>query len=164
MSAAVHERALDVLEGLYGLAGAELRALLVLAFELVPPPLPDHALARTAYMELGRFLDARSARPAPVRPAVRIGEASVQIVDEVADWNADLLVVGTHGRRGLPRLWLGSVAEACIRDAPCSVLAIPPMPRRRRWRPFTASRSPTQRRFRRNPRRIGRMAPGPSAE
>ena len=49
-------------------------------------------------------------------------------MDEVADWNADLLVLGTHGRHGLPRLWLGSVAEACIRDAQCSVLAIPPMP------------------------------------
>lgn len=129
MSAAVHERALDVLEGLYGLDGVELRALLVLAFGMVPPPLPDDALARTAYAELGRFLAARGARPAPVRPAVRIGEAPVQIVDEVADWNADLLVVGTHGRHGLPRLWLGSVAEACIRDAPCSVLAIPPVPR-----------------------------------
>lgn len=128
MSAAVHERALDVLEGLYGLAGTELRALLVLAFGTVPPPLPDDALARTAFAELGRFLDARDARPAQVKPAVRIGEAPVQILDEVADWNADLLVVGTHGRRGLPRLWLGSVAEACIRDAPCSVLAIPPMP------------------------------------
>lgn len=128
MSAAVHERALDVLEGLYGLAGTELRALLVLAFGLVPPPLPQDALSRTAYAELGRFLDARSARAAPVRPAVRIGEAPGQILDEVADWNADLLVVGTHGRHGLPRLWLGSVAEACIRDAPCSVLAIPPMP------------------------------------
>jgi nucleotide-binding universal stress UspA family protein len=129
MSAAVHERALDVLEGLYGLAGTELRALLVLAFGLVPPPLPDDALARTAYAELGRFLDARNARPAPVRPAVRVGEAPVQILDEVADWNADLLMVGTHGRHGLSRLWLGSVAEACIRDAPCSVLAIPPLPR-----------------------------------
>ena len=128
MSAAVHERALDVLEGLYGLQGMELRALLVLAFGLVPPPLPQDALARTAYAELHRFLDARDARPVPVRPAVRVGEAPVQIVDEVADWNADLLVVGTHGRHGLPRLWLGSVAEACIRDAPCSVLAIPPMP------------------------------------
>jgi universal stress protein E len=128
LSAAAHERALDVLEGLYRLDGVELRALLVLAFGMVPPPLPHEALARTAYAELGRFLAARGARPAQVQPAVRIGEASAQIVDEVAGWNADLLVVGTHGRHGLPRLWLGSVAEACIRDAQCSVLAIPPMP------------------------------------
>ncbi|HEU0079034.1 MAG TPA: universal stress protein, partial [Longimicrobiaceae bacterium] len=47
-------------------------------------------------------------------------------VSEATEWNADLLVVGTHGRHGLPRVWLGSVAEACIRDAPCSVLAVPP--------------------------------------
>jgi universal stress protein E len=127
MSAAVHERALDVLDGTFGLDGMELRALLVLAFGLVPPPLPPDALRRAAHAELDRFLRERRARVAPVRPAVRIGEPAVQIVDEVADWNADLLVVGTHGRRGLPRMWLGSVAEACIRDTPCSILAIPPV-------------------------------------
>ncbi|WP_412061952.1 universal stress protein [Rubrivirga sp. IMCC45206] len=38
---------------------------------------------------------------------------------------AGLLVVGTHGRSGLRRLLLGSVAEACIASAPCPVLAVP---------------------------------------
>lgn len=127
MSGAVHERALDVIDALYGLDGMELRSLLVLAFGLVPPPLPEHALRKTAYVELDRFLRERRARACAVRPAVRIGEPAVQIVDEVADWNADLLVVGTHARHGLPRMWLGSVAEACIRDTPCSILAIPPI-------------------------------------
>jgi nucleotide-binding universal stress UspA family protein len=127
MSAAVHETALDVLDAMYGLHGMELRSLLVLAFGLVPPPLPHDALRRAARTELDRFLRERRARESQVRPAVRIGEAGVEIVDEVADWNADLLVVGTHARHGLPRMWLGSVAEACIRDSPCSILAIPPV-------------------------------------
>lgn len=127
MSGAVHEAALDMIDALYGLEGMELRELLVLAFGLVPPPLPQDALQRTAYGELDRFLLQRRARVSPVRPAVRIGEPAVQIVDEVADWNADLLVVGTHAHHGLPRMWLGSVAEACIRDSPCSILAIPPV-------------------------------------
>jgi nucleotide-binding universal stress UspA family protein len=37
---------------------------------------------------------------------------------------ADLMVVGTHGRRGLSRLAFGSVAEAVVRTAPCSVLTV----------------------------------------
>lgn len=44
------------------------------------------------------------------------------LTDTAADRHADLIVVGSHGRRGLRRLVLGSVAEATIRHAPCSVL------------------------------------------
>jgi nucleotide-binding universal stress UspA family protein len=40
------------------------------------------------------------------------------------DWNADLLVAGTHGRRGVSRLLLGSVAERIVRVAPCPLLLI----------------------------------------
>jgi nucleotide-binding universal stress UspA family protein len=43
-----------------------------------------------------------------------------------ADLEADLVVVGTHGRRGLTRLILGSVAEATTRLAPCPVLVVRP--------------------------------------
>jgi nucleotide-binding universal stress UspA family protein len=40
----------------------------------------------------------------------------------------DLIVMGTHGRTGVERLLLGSVAEKVLRDAPCSVLVVK-MPR-----------------------------------
>lgn len=43
------------------------------------------------------------------------------IVDEAKAWEADLIVLGSHGRRGLDRLLLGSVAEAVAHHAPCSV-------------------------------------------
>ena len=39
---------------------------------------------------------------------------------------ADAIIVGTHGRRGLDRFLLGSVAEAVVRSAPCSVLTVKP--------------------------------------
>jgi hypothetical protein len=42
------------------------------------------------------------------------------------DVEADLVVVGTHGRRGLTRLMLGSVAEGTVRLAPCPVLVVRP--------------------------------------
>ncbi|HET6762414.1 MAG TPA: universal stress protein, partial [Longimicrobiaceae bacterium] len=58
--------------------------------------------------------------------AVRVGEPADEILAEAAQWQADLVVMGTHGRRGLPRLLLGSVAETVIRRAHSSVLVIPP--------------------------------------
>ena len=43
------------------------------------------------------------------------------IVDAARSWKADVIVMGSHGRRGLDRLLLGSVAESVVRHAPCSV-------------------------------------------
>ncbi len=44
------------------------------------------------------------------------------IAKAARDFEVDLVVVGSHGRTGLARLWLGSVAEKTLRAAPCSVL------------------------------------------
>jgi nucleotide-binding universal stress UspA family protein len=46
------------------------------------------------------------------------------IANEARRWNADLIVVGTHGRRGVGRLLLGSGAEQIIRLAPTHVLVV----------------------------------------
>ncbi|HYR09996.1 MAG TPA: universal stress protein [Longimicrobium sp.] len=127
LSASVQERALDVVEALYGADSTQLRSLLVLTLGVMPPQFPEGSLQRAAGGELDRFLLRRRARPNPVQPAVRVGNAAAEIVDEAHDWNADLLVVGTHARHGVSRVLLGSVAEVCIRDAPCSVLAVPPV-------------------------------------
>jgi len=43
------------------------------------------------------------------------------IVDEARRWKADLIVIGSHGRHGLDRLLVGSVAEGVLRHAPCGV-------------------------------------------
>jgi nucleotide-binding universal stress UspA family protein len=50
-----------------------------------------------------------------------------EVVDQIAKRiGADLIVMGTHGRRGVKRVLLGSVAEAIVRTAPCPVLTIRP--------------------------------------
>ena len=43
------------------------------------------------------------------------------IVDEARAWKPDLIMMGSHGRHGLNRLLLGSVAEAVLRHAPCAI-------------------------------------------
>lgn len=50
------------------------------------------------------------------------------LISETASaWQADLIVTGTHGRRGLDRLLLGSVAEGILRTARTPVLLLPPV-------------------------------------
>jgi nucleotide-binding universal stress UspA family protein len=52
------------------------------------------------------------------------GNAKAAIVEEARQWNAGLVVVGSHGRQGLTRMMVGSVAEAVAAHAPCSVEVI----------------------------------------
>ena len=59
---------------------------------------------------------------APVR--YEIGDARTVIVDVAQTIGADMIVMGTHGRRGVSRFLLGSVAEAVVRTAPCPVLVV----------------------------------------
>lgn len=54
-------------------------------------------------------------------PGQRLGQT---VADEAASWNADLIVLGTHGRRGVGRVLLGSGAEQIIRMAPTAVLTV----------------------------------------
>lgn len=52
------------------------------------------------------------------------GRVAEAIVEEAKDWAADLIVLGTHGRRGFSRLFLGSVAENAVRIATTPVLLV----------------------------------------
>ena len=54
------------------------------------------------------------------------GAAADEIVHYAREHRHDLIVMGTHGRKGLVRMLLGSVAEAVIRRAPCPVLTVHP--------------------------------------
>ena len=71
------------------------------------------AVARQAAFELEASLIETAGRRVPVA-----------IVEEAKSWGADLIVVGTHRRRGLDRVLLGSVAEGVSRVAPISVLLV----------------------------------------
>ncbi len=55
------------------------------------------------------------------QPGQRLGQT---VADEAANWGADLVVVGAHGRRGVGRVLLGSGAEQIVRMAPVAVLTV----------------------------------------
>lgn len=102
---------------------------------VVPPNHDDLASMGTAEHacdELRRLVEAERAHHAhaegvrlqfSAQPGTQPAEA---IVTHAFAIHADVVVVGTHGRRGLDRLLMGSVAEAVARTAPCSVLTVKP--------------------------------------
>jgi nucleotide-binding universal stress UspA family protein len=49
------------------------------------------------------------------------GDAKAAILDEAEHWDADLIIIGTHGYNALERFWLGSVSRAVLSHAKCSV-------------------------------------------
>jgi nucleotide-binding universal stress UspA family protein len=57
----------------------------------------------------------------PYEHRLLAGDPASAIVELAEQENADLIVLGTHGRTGLARLLMGSVAEAIVRRAPCPV-------------------------------------------
>jgi nucleotide-binding universal stress UspA family protein len=62
----------------------------------------------------------------PVSRGVFAGRAAETITSEAVDSAADAIVMSTHGRGGLSRLWLGSVADRCVRSGVCPVLLVRP--------------------------------------
>jgi len=77
--------------------------------------------------ELKRFGLARPRAPLTFRVVSHavVDSPAHAIVQLAAHLNADLIVIGTHNRKGLDRLLLGSVAEGTVRSARCPVLVIP---------------------------------------
>ncbi|MBX3297919.1 MAG: universal stress protein [Acidobacteria bacterium] len=70
---------------------------------------------------LGRFPDGSIV----VSTEILAGTPAQQIVERAKDWDADLIVVGSHGRGFWGRM-LGSVSDGVVHHAPCSVLVVRP--------------------------------------
>jgi nucleotide-binding universal stress UspA family protein len=104
----------------------------------VMPELGTHALLPQQYEEdltkqleaqprIAEALRSQLARVAPHADAspdvfVELGSVYDQVLRRAEEWQADLIAVGTHGRTGLKRLLLGSVADQVVRAAHCHVL------------------------------------------
>jgi nucleotide-binding universal stress UspA family protein len=118
--------------------GAELVPLYVVDVPLLAYDAPgmDPSIARNAFLEEGERLKAETLAAMErenVKGTPRVVEVdepgsdiAQRILKEACALQADLVVMGTHGRRGFRRLMLGSVAERFLRIAPCPVLLVPP--------------------------------------
>jgi nucleotide-binding universal stress UspA family protein len=75
--------------------------------------------------EVNYLLMKTGAMQHPVRIDIVEGSPVDAILDRARQERADLIVMGTHGRTGLSRLLVGSVAEGVLRHAPCPVVVVP---------------------------------------
>lgn len=78
-----------------------------------------------AAQELTRFVGEEVGQT-PIDTVVAQGSAAAVILEQARALPADLVVLGTHGRRGFEHFMLGSVTERVLRKAPCPVLTVPP--------------------------------------
>ncbi len=125
------EQALDYACELARTLGAQIHLLNVIGIPALG--LPELGLALTTTMidqlvaESQDSIDqlARTRCTAPLgRVMVKTGDARDVINQTARELGVDLIVMGTHGRRGISRALLGSVAETVVRSAPCAVLTV----------------------------------------
>ena len=87
---------------------------------------PEVKATELAMNQLRALLSSHTDTPAAT-PAVRLSRSPAdEIVKYAREVHADIVVVGTHGRGGVSRLLMGSVAEHVVRNAPCPVLVVRP--------------------------------------
>jgi len=98
----------------------QIRGDLGVPVEFVTPVTREEVLS-----ELSRILERSGVSP-DAHLIAQAGDASTTIVREALTTRADLIVIGTHGRRGFKRLLLGSVAETVLHEASCPVLTVSP--------------------------------------
>jgi nucleotide-binding universal stress UspA family protein len=89
--------------------------------------LPTNELIALAEQEAKKLVGEFHQRLTPQSTALEflpVGSPATEIVKAAKEWQADVIVIGSHSRRGLVRTLLGSVAEHVMRHAPCPVLVV----------------------------------------
>ena len=127
------------LEGfkLAALLGSNLTLVYVIDYTILNLPDAETAITNvemlrrnlTAYGEkfLGVLAASAKEKGLKVNTAIREGDVHDEILAAAEEAKAELIIMGTHGRRGLNRLLLGSVAESVARRARCAVLLVRPV-------------------------------------
>ncbi len=105
--------------------GTEVKVMNVVDLAL-PIPTSDAAGYRKVSLKEGHELvqraeDLLSKAGYKTSTEVEEGDPRSKIIEQAQHWKADLIVMGSHGRKGLDRFLMGSVADAVARHAPCSV-------------------------------------------
>lgn len=129
------ENSLPALETAYTLAAESSARLYVVHVVEIPvvagPPLasvvpPVDQLYKASQERLDGLIPQNWSDHFHLKTAVLTGTPSTAIADFALEKSADMIIVGTHGRKGLARVLMGSQAEALLREAPCQVLVVKP--------------------------------------
>src|SRR5579859_6444863 len=121
------ERALQTAASLAARFGARLAVLHVVEESAYAFPFPmPKGIREAAKARLDETVSGLRARVPNASGLLREGIAWYEICSSSKELSADLVVVGSQGRRGLPRFIMGSVAERVVRLSPAPVLIVPP--------------------------------------
>lgn len=129
------ENSLPALEAAFGLLSEVTDRLYLIHVVEVPatatPPMatmlpPIDQLYRAAEVRLAGLIPENWERDVDVETVVLSGSPATAISDFAREKKVDMIVVGTHGRKGLARVLMGSTAEILLREAPCQVLVVKP--------------------------------------
>lgn len=133
------EAALDHAVALASKLGA--KVYLLHAYELPIIGFPDGVVIPSAEIATRIIADAekglassvakRKDSGVTIEPILKQADAREAILAVVEDLSADLVIMGTHGRRGIARALIGSVAEAIVRVSPVPVLTVHATPTKR---------------------------------
>ena len=121
------------------IARYQVRNLEVRVFHAAEPPtlftapemaeyIPPEESAQDAKALVAKTANALRSAGISVTTDIVQGDPKTLIIENAEEWGADLIVLGSHGRRGLKRFLLGSVSETVMRHAHCSVeiVRLPP--------------------------------------
>jgi nucleotide-binding universal stress UspA family protein len=126
------DRALDYATALAAKLGARIHVVHVIGIPALGVPelgvaltsVTIDSLVRDNQAALDRLVDSRRNQATFGDVLLRTGDPRDMILQAANEVHADLIVIGTHGRRGLARALLGSVAEEIVRTAPCPVVTV----------------------------------------
>jgi nucleotide-binding universal stress UspA family protein len=83
-------------------------------------------LLTSARQKMANFVEDNLSAGAACATNVSVGDVAEEITSFAETSNADMIIMGTHGYRGVERILFGSVAEQVVKTAPCPVLTINP--------------------------------------
>jgi nucleotide-binding universal stress UspA family protein len=87
-------------------------------------PITDRVMAEKSDQQKLEEIAGRHLHDIRYEILITRGDAAERVTNAQSALGVDLIVMGTHGRRGVPRFFLGSVAERVVREAACPVLTI----------------------------------------
>jgi len=98
------------------------------SFELASPDIDNFALSfiKGAQKQIQKFVDAQFKEYPDLKTDIASGDPADMILEYITSEEIDLVIMGTHGRKGLNHILFGSVAERVVKMSPVPVLTINP--------------------------------------